>query len=179
MNGFIGFVIILIIGWILWASLSTSGLYELNQINPEYVSSDRSLAYLVSKWNYSLRNGFWDHYHVENCSLYMPDWINAEACVNARIFCESKAPLKTDASGTHADIFSKEFKSCFSEKRPTFGIIEWIRLSRSIYRIAIVSSAYWITGGFKNIDDSHKTDEWEKNNNWWAKPLLEWEKETE
>lgn len=170
-------IVLLIVIWVVWASISTGGLYELKQLNPDYVQSNRSIAYLVSKWNYSQANGHWDRYHVEQCSYYMPNWVKAEACVKARIACEYKSPREKDEFGEKANIFSKEFKSCISEEHPFFGPNEWLNASRALWRVVIVAGVVWIGGGFNKDNKDEKAVRWEKNNKWWAEPLLAWGEE--
>ena len=170
------YVIILIIFliWVLWASFSTGGLYELKQINPEYAHPNKGVPYLLSKLNYSNSSGFWDSYHVEQCSLYMPNWTKAERCVRERISCEYTAPKVKNAfgNGEHSDIFSEEFRSCWADKRPFIGPVEWMRASRSLFRIGIVAGSMWLTGGWDKKGD--EASRWMEENNGWAKPLMAW-----
>jgi len=163
----------IIILWMLWASLSTGGLYKLKQINPEYTQQNKSLAYLVTTLNESLTSNFWGSYHVEVCSSYMPNWKKAETCVSNRMVCEILyAPIKKDSPRPHRDIYSKSFQKCWSEKRPFLGINEWLHTSRSLWRMAIFSGFVWINGGFDHSGE--KYEKWDKNNKWWVQPMSEW-----
>jgi hypothetical protein len=165
-------LIIIFLFWALWASFSTGGLYELKQINPEYAHPNKSVPYLLSKLSYSKSNGFWDSYHVEGCSWYMPNWAKAEQCVRVRISCESKSPKKKDSFGEHADIFSKEFRSCWTDNRPFMGPVEWMRTSRTFLRIGVISGSLWLTGGWDKKGE--EASKWEAKNIFWAKPLMAW-----
>jgi len=172
-------ILLIFIVWALWASISTGGLYELKQINPEYAHPNKSVPYLISKLNYSESNGFWDNYHVEQCSLYMPDWTKAEICVKERLSCEYLSPQEPDlfGKGKHGDIFSEQFRSCWSENRPPTWPTEWMRASRSLWRIGVVAIGMWITGGW-DIKGEEAT-KWEEKNKGWAKPLMAWVKQGE
>jgi hypothetical protein len=167
------FILIIFLIWVLWASLSTGGLYELKQINPQYPHPNKSVPYLLSKLSYSQATGFWDHYHVEQCSLYMPDWTKAEECVRARIACESKLPQKKRfGNETYGDVFSEEFRLCWSDNRPFMGPAEWLRTSRMFWRVGVVTASSWVMGGWdKKGDEALK---WEQKNKGWIKPLMAW-----
>ena len=167
-------ILIIFLIWVLWASFSTGGLYELKQINPQYPHPNKSVPYLLSKLNYSESTGYWDKYHVEQCSLYMPDWTKAERCVSARIACEDQTPQQKDpfGNGTHGDVFSEKFHTCWSENRPFMGPFEWLHASRELLRIGIPIGGMWLTGGLdKNGEEASK---WENKNLGWVKPLMEW-----
>ena len=71
------YIIITITAYVLWVSLSTGGLYEFKQINPDYAHPDRSAAYLVGRYYLSGGDRYIDKLHVERCSLYMPNWAKA------------------------------------------------------------------------------------------------------
>lgn len=64
---------------------STGSLHELRQFNLDYVHPDRNVAYLISKINLRESNGFWDDYHVKQCSAHMPHWVIEKRCVEVRI----------------------------------------------------------------------------------------------
>ena len=66
------YIIITITAYALWASLSTGGLYEFKQINPDYAHPDRIAAYLVDKYYLSGGYRYIDRLHVKRCSFYMP-----------------------------------------------------------------------------------------------------------
>lgn len=135
--------------WVLWASVSTGGLYELKQINPKYAHPNKSVAYLVSKLDHSKSSWWLDPWHVEECSLYMPNWAKTENCVRERIHCEHMAPRVKNWTGilaTPGDTFSDEFRSCWSDNHPFFGPAEWLRASRVMFRIGVTSGVMWVTG---------------------------------
>ncbi len=167
-------VIAVIVVWIIWASTSTGGLYELKQFNREYAHPNRSVAFLLTKRSFSESNGHWDNVHVDSCSLYMPNWKKAEKCVDRRISCESSAPQIKNLydNGYHADIFSNEYRDCWSENRPFMGIAEWMRASRGLLRSSIALFGVWITGGMDTTGGD--VSEWEDDNKWWTTPVLEW-----
>jgi hypothetical protein len=154
--------------WVLWASFSSGGLYELKQINPEYPHPNKNVAYLVSKLQYSA-SGYWDNVHVENCSLHMPNWEKAERCVRARISCELGAPKGEGLDGKSADIFSNKFRACWDDRRPSLGPMEWVRFSRGALRSGIIIGGMWLTEGLGGEGES-----WDEENRWWAEPLLGW-----
>lgn len=168
------YLIVTFLVWMLWASFSTGGLSELKQINPEYAHPNKSVAFLMSKLKYSESNGYWDNYHVEQCSLYMPDWLKSEQCVRERISCEDKLPQENDlfGNGTHGDVFSDEFRMCWLEARPFFGPIQWLRGSRVFMRFGVASGFAWLAGGFSKKGDDY--DDWENKHKGWLKPLMRW-----
>lgn len=101
----------------------------------------------------------------------MPNWRKTQACVQTRISCEHKAPFIEKMSVKWRDTFSASYKSCWFEKRPIVGPVEYLRISRAAWRVAIILSVVWIRGGFdKNID----TIKWEKKNKWWINPMFQW-----
>ncbi len=158
--------------WAGWASFSSGGLYELKQMNPEYPHPKKSLPYLLSKLGYGESNGFWDSYHVENCSFYMPNWNKAERCVRRRISCEFDAPKEKYSSGARADIFSEEFRSCWKDNRPFRGPVWWLRASRSLWRGGILAASMWLTGGWDAKGDAAL--KWDDDNKGWVKPVFAW-----
>jgi hypothetical protein len=168
--GYVILIIFLISAF--WASFSTGGLYELKQINPNYPHPNKSVPYLLSKLSYSQSNGFWDSYHVQQCSFYMPDWTKAEQCVRERISCEQKSPKGRDFLREHGDIFSKEFSSCWEDNRPFMGPVEWLRASRTLLRVGVVTGSFWLTGGWDKKGE--EASKWEERNKGWIKPLMEW-----
>lgn len=166
--------LIIVLVWALWASFSTGGLYELKQINPQYAHPNKSVANLLSKLSYSKMNGYWDNYHVEQCSLYMPNWSKAETCVRERISCEYEAPQEKDlfGDGEHGDVFSEEFRSCWLDNRPFVGPVEWLRASRVLLRAGVVAGGVWLTGGWDKKGE--EASQWEDENESWAKPFMAW-----
>jgi hypothetical protein len=176
-RGFLVFIFFLFLVWAGWVSLSTGGLYELRQFNPDYAHPNRNAAYLISKVNYSEDNGMWDFYHVEQCSQHMPNWEKAKRCVEARVSCELKSPKTKDAVGfkDERDIFSEIFASCLKNKKPSLGPMELLRLSRTLWRGGVFFGSIWLTGGFSL---KGKEDEvWRAKNDGWVKPLRAWFKE--
>ena len=169
------YFILLLLIWVLWASFSTGGLYELKQINPEYDHPNKSVAFLTSKLDHSKSNEYWSKYHVEQCSLYMPNWAKTESCVRGRLSCEYTLPQEKDpfGNGTHGDIFSEKFRSCWSNNRPFTGPVEWARLSRGLWRAGIGMGAVWLSGGFdkKSVEELSK---WENENKGWTKLVTAW-----
>ncbi|MBI1733244.1 MAG: hypothetical protein HYR49_10840 [Gammaproteobacteria bacterium] len=167
-------ILIIFLIWGLWASISMGGLYKLRQMNAEFDYPNKSVPFLLSKLSYSQSNGYWDSYHVEQCSLYMPNWTKAERCVTARLSCEYVATQKKNLlkDGEHADIFSDEFHSCWLENRPLFGPVEWLRASRGLLRAAVVFGVTWLTGGWDK--EGEEALKWENNNKGWVRPLIEW-----
>ena len=166
-------IFIVFIVWVAWATFSTGGLYNLKNMNPDYPHKYKSVPYLISQLNYTEQTTYWSHYHVEQCSLYMPDWAKAERCVRLRISCELKSPRRKDNGfEDYADIFSEEFWSCFDDIRPFMGPSEWLRASRAFWRIGIGMALIWVTGGADAKGDSYV--QWEKDNLWWGGPVLEW-----
>jgi hypothetical protein len=162
---------------VLWASFSSGGLHELRQINPQYAHPNKSVAYLLSKLHYSPSNGYWDSYHVGQCSLYMPNWTKAERCVRARIMCESKLPQQKDTfgNGEHGDVFADAFRKCWLDTRPFMGPAEWLRASRGLWRVGVFLGAVWITGGGgRQVEDASK---WGNKNLRWLTLLEEWVQE--
>ena len=167
-------LLIIFLIWVLWASLSDGGLYKLQQINPEYAHPNKSVSYLLSKLSYSESSGYWDNYHVDQCSLYMPNWTKTEKCIRERISCEYISPQEKDlfGDGEHGDIFSEEFRSCWSDNRPFLGPAEWLRISRALLRLGVVVGGFWLSGGWNKKGE--ESEKWEKENKGWAKPLLAW-----
>jgi hypothetical protein len=177
-------ILIIFLIWALWASYSTGALYELKQINPQYVHPNKSAAYLLSKLKSSESSGSMADLnvrsHLQTCSMYMPNWKKAESCVRVRISCEDKSPREKDPfrDEEYGDISSKDFWSCWSDNRPFIGLVVWLRGSRQLWRIgngmgsllvAAGLTGYWNTGkcceGYLNM---------EKENIWWTKPAEEW-----
>ena len=158
---------ILFCSWLGWASCSTGGLHELKHLNPDYAHPNRHVAYLVSKINWSESSGFWDSFHVESCSAYMSNWEKAERCVRARLSCELTAPTETDAFGTRPDVSSAVFRECWQSRRPPQGPVEWIRLSRGLFRGASVYLILRLMGADSDPD-------WDERNAWLANPLVDW-----
>jgi len=166
-------ILLIFIIWALWASFSTGGLTELKQLNPQYAHPNKSVPYLIGKLNCSKSSGFWDSSHVEQCSWYMPNWAKAERCVRERINCELKSPKKKDSFGEYyGDIFSAEFMSCWKDKKPFMGPMEWLRASRSAWRFGILMSAVWLKGGWDTT--GAEAQKWETENKGWLKPLDAW-----
>lgn len=160
-------IIFIIFTWIIWASTSTGGLYELKQLNPSYVQQNDEKYYLVIKLN-----SFDGRYFVDKCGFYMPSWERAEKCVKINIFCEQLLPVTKNKYGLDTrDIFSDQFKACIDQNKQTYNFFDYMRISRAFWRIAIGTGCIWARGGFnKNIS----AEEWDKKNSYWAKPLLEW-----
>ena len=168
MRRIFGFIFLLFLIWAGWASFSTGGLYKLKQFNPAYAHPNKSAAYLLSKIHNHESNGFWDAHHVKQCSIHMPDWVKAERCVKTRILCDQLSPIVDESFGPNAirrDIFSDTFNSCWEDRRPGLGLMGWLHLSRTAWRVGIFIGAVWLTGG---------EEEWEKNNKGWAKSLDAW-----
>jgi hypothetical protein len=163
-----------ILVWTPWASCSDGGLHQLKQINPNYDHPNKSVAFLLSISEYSADS--WDWYHVELCSISMPNWEKAERCVRARQACEVFAPFKTDLFGTKRDINSDKFYSCFQERRPFIGPMELLHGSRILWRAGVALVATLVTGGFDATKGSGTT-EWEEENRWWSEPLSNWMEE--
>lgn len=166
--------LVILIPWLIWASFSTGGLYELKQINPKYEHPNKHVAYLVSILNYSESSGLWDSDHVEFCSLYMPNWKKAEECVKNRLYCELKAPTKKDifSDKRDPDILSDEYRKCWDERRLYLGVMEYLRVSRALFRYGLLLFGVWITGGAET--ENHEDDKWMKKNKYWAEPLEAW-----
>lgn len=59
----------------------------------------------------------------------MPNWKKAEDCVETRKLCES---VSSNADG-ETDVFSEKYILCYMQRRPVFGIMEWLHLSRAIF----------------------------------------------
>jgi len=174
-RGFFGFIFVLFLIWAGWASFSTGGLYELKQFNPDYAHPNRNTAYLISKINFHESNGYWDNYHVEQCSFQMPDWAKAKKCVEARIACDRKSPKVDNSFGSKKikrDIFSDAFKSCWGNTRPSLGPMAWLRGSRASWRLGIVGGVAWLAGGFDA--DSREFDEWVAKNKGWTESIEAW-----
>lgn len=168
----ISLVVIFLI-WLMWACFSTGSFYKLKQLNPN-IERTRSINFLLTKLYDSEENGFWYSYHVEACSLFMPNWAKAEYCVRNRIYCESKAPTKLGSifHETHADIFSNEFRQCVENNGTINGSMEYLRSSRGFLRIGVYMALIWLTGGF-NLDDKESI-EYDEKNRFWLKPLYKW-----
>ncbi|NQV20114.1 MAG: hypothetical protein HQ511_01720 [Rhodospirillales bacterium] len=175
MRAFLGFIFLLFLVWVSWASFSTGGLYELKQFNPDYAHPNKSAAYLISKINDHESNGFWDDYHVKNCSFHMPNWARAEKCVRGRLFCDQLSPVVDKTYGPNKirrDIFSDEFTSCWIKKRPSLGPMGWLHGSREMWRLGVLSGAVWLTGGFNA--KGQKYEEWLVRNKGWTELLDAW-----
>ena len=178
MRGFFGFIFLLFLIWAGWASFSTGGLYELKQFNPAYAHPNKSAAYLISKINNHESNGFWNTHHVKQCSFNLPDWAKAERCVKDRIACDRLSPIVDESFGPNKiqrDIFSDTFNSCWEDKRPSLGLVGWLRASRALWRLGILSGAGWLTGGFDAKGQEY--EEWLAKNKGWLKSLDAWVQE--
>jgi len=173
--------------WLLWASFSTGGYYELKQMNPDYPVADKNLSFLLGKLDYRESKGILDlleeldyreskgildSRHVEQCSVYMPNWDSAADCVTTRIACERQATQKKSAYSEHVDIWAKEFQDCFAERRPVMSPVDWLRFSRTMWRLAILLAGLWVTDF---TDQGGKAAEtWEAENRWWVDPVKAW-----
>ena len=166
----------LIFVWMLWASLSEGGLYELRQINPEYAHPDKSVTFLISKLGYSESNGLYDSHHVEQCSFYMPNWAKAKRCFRVRKSCEAKMPIKEQYVGMDVpDIFSDKYDDCWNKNHPFRGPYWWLRFSRGLFRGGVSLGLTWVTGGFGGKGE--KQTKWEEENESWTMPVMEWLRE--
>ena len=167
-----------LLGWVLWASFSHGGLYQLKQINPEYPHPNNNVAYLTSKleMDWSKPNSYWDKYHVEQCFPFMPNWAKAADCVKAGIYCQNTVAQDKDVSGNEVDFemfSSEEFRSCWKNEIPMFGPIEWFRLSRGLWRGVISMGAIWLAGGFET-STVEEISSWEKENKRWMELMTTW-----
>ena len=161
--------------WVFWASCSTGGLAQLREKNPEYPDPNVHVAYLLSQLHADPVDGFWlSSQHVEDCSLYMPDWQEAENCVRIRFYCEMvdrRAPyLKREPYQKRAlrDSFSKEYRECFKEFGPTRGVYWYLHASRYGPRLAVGMMFLKLSGASQDDLD------WDRRNKWWAEPIFRW-----
>lgn len=160
--------------WAGWASLSTGGLYELQQFNPDYVHPNKNVAYLISKISWDESSQYWDNYHVKHCSAHMPDWAKAKRCVEARIACDRLSPVVDNSVSfrIQRDIFSVAFSSCWKDTRPNIGPMALLRQSRALWRLGILSGLVWLTGGFDA--EGQEQEEWIADNRDWGESLEVW-----
>jgi len=149
----IAFVIVIFLTWLVWASFSTGGLYQLQQMNPEYQYPHKSINALLSKLEYSEYNGLLDKYHVELCFIYMPNWEKTESCYDRRKLCQilSDKVKNPFGPGKHGDVFSDKFESCYERGKPFMGPAEWLRTSRIWWRLTIFKIRIWFAGGIEEI----------------------------
>lgn len=159
--GIFYFLLICLGIFLIWATFSTGGLYELEQINPAYPHPNKDVAFLIEKLNHI---GTFDRFHVEQCWPYMPDWSKAKECVDVRFFCQSISPK--DKEDDWADVSSDEFDICFKEKRPTVGFSEIMRVGRNFFRVYVVYKILRFTK-----EESLSNSESKK---WWKKHLKAW-----
>lgn len=161
--------------WLLWASCSTGGLYQLKQMNPAFVHPNKYVALLLPVLNpLPKEHEFWDRQHIESCAVYMPDWDIAYTCYVQRKWCEGEAPWKdSPLSGRHPDIRSKEFHACWVSHQPALGLREWLRFSRLAFRAALGIVPMWAGGGTGKMDAEHGAH-WEGRNRWWTEPVTRW-----
>lgn len=161
----LSWLLLLFVPWCGWASCSEGGFTDLKRLNPGFAQEDRNLAHLVALYNDHDSPAFWQTDHVEQCSVYMPNWSDADDCFRARVACEVGAPLSKYGE---TDLFSKEYIDCFAQKRPFRGPLFWLRASRSLWRVAVgLGSGYLVCGG----DVSAQCEE---NHQEFLRSLLHW-----
>jgi hypothetical protein len=163
--GIFYFLLICLGIFLIWATFSTGGLYELKQINPGYPHPNKNVAFLIEKLN---NFSTFDSFHVEQCWPYMPDWLKAKECVEVMLFCQSISPK--DKEHNWSD-FSDEFGTCFKDKRPTVGFSEIMRVGRNAFRAYVVYKILRFTK-----EESLSNSESKK---WWKKPLGDWYEQRE
>lgn len=160
-----------LIVWALWASISTGGFHQLKQINPQYAHPDRNIANLLSKLE---AERIIDRRHVEWCSLYMPNWPKANRCVKERIRCELEVVLPQSRTREYfmfADTLNPEYQACWEERQPWVGPMEWLRVSRSLWRGGIAWGFVWVATEWHNTQNE---EEWNPNFRAWGNALLSW-----
>ena len=163
-------ILVVLLIWAAWASVFDGGLKELKQVNPAYAHPDKSVAYLVSQLNANPKpDRLWTKFHVENCSIYMPDWQDAESCVRERLRCELNKPQSVNPIDYS---FSGPFRDCASGRKPFMGPAVWVRLSRVLFRFGVSFGAMWVGSGFAL--DADATNKWAKNNPTFSKSLMRW-----
>ncbi|UTW04519.1 hypothetical protein KDX31_05800 [Amphritea atlantica] len=168
---FIGLVIV----WVIWASFSTGGFHELKQINPEYAHPDRNIANLLSKLE---GERMIDSRHVEWCAFYMPNWPKANRCVKERIRCEFEVVLPHDRTREYfmfSDTLNPEYQACWEERKPWLGPMEWLRVSRALWRGGIGLGFLWIVDKLYGEGE----EEWSPTARSWAEAILAWGKRAE
>ena len=157
----VGLVLIILIPWMIWASFSTGGFYQLEQINPEYPHPNKNVAFLMAKLNGSPV----DEFHVKQCAPYMPNWDKAKECVSTRLHCQSMLPPPTNSYGW-PNFNSKQYEKCFEDNKPPVGFYEIMHFSRGAFRALVVYGILKLMN-----EDSLSNFESKK---WWKKPLQGW-----
>jgi hypothetical protein len=165
-------LLVIFLSWLLWATFSTGGLYQLKQINPEYTHPHKSVLYLISNLKFDDPDDVYDYTHLISCSVYMPNWTKAENCMRATLTCEKENSTAKDRTEGHRDISSDEFNTCVKNNRPFMGAFEWLRYSRSMYRFRVLQGCIWIMGGSGLNENDNQ--EWYIRNRGWVYSLWAW-----